>query len=174
MNRFWSKVGISSLCGCWEWQACLQHGYGQFNFKGKSRKAHRVSYEMFNGEIPKGLQVHHTCESKSCVNPLHLMVVTQVDHSAKHVTSYCPKGHERTPENLNSSGACKTCAKVYHLKYNKDHSNKLAARGRKYYQDNREDKLAKRRVYRETNRDEINAKRRAVSASKREVLQCVN
>lgn len=40
---------------CLEWVGYKQsNGYGQFRFKGKAHYAHRVSYILFRGEIPKG------------------------------------------------------------------------------------------------------------------------
>jgi hypothetical protein len=36
------------------------------------------------GPIPRGLQLHHRCQSKSCVNPDHLEVVSPRDHTNLH------------------------------------------------------------------------------------------
>jgi len=65
--------------GCWEWTAGkTPNGYGMFSLgpkKDGSKHAHRVSYEIFKGEIPDKLWVLHTCKNK-CVNPEHLEVGT--------------------------------------------------------------------------------------------------
>jgi len=34
-------------------------GYIRIVFKGKKMMAHRMIWEMFNGEIPEGMEVHH-------------------------------------------------------------------------------------------------------------------
>ena len=63
------------FCGCWLWTKSLRNGYGQINWSGEEEKqAHRISYKAFKGEIPEGLDVCHTCDTPSCVNPEHLEV----------------------------------------------------------------------------------------------------
>lgn len=56
------------------------HGYVHIYFKGKTLRGHRVSYELYVGDIPEGMVVDHKYNTlgcpRHCVNPEHLQVVT--------------------------------------------------------------------------------------------------
>lgn len=82
LDRFLSKVKVDEKSGCWLWQAAKNaDGYGHFGVASSTpRKAHRVSYALFVGEIPAGMQVCHSCDTPSCVNPAHLFVGTAQDN----------------------------------------------------------------------------------------------
>lgn len=83
-ERFWEKVDKTG--DCWIWTASSdEHGYGrlsmQINGKQTCAIAHRVSWELTYGPIPKGLRVCHDCEDRGCVRPSHLIL-------AKHRRDY--------------------------------------------------------------------------------------
>jgi hypothetical protein len=69
--------------GCWLWCASSDpFGYGRLYGKGETTyKAHRVSWEIYNGPIPEGLFVLHKCDVASCVNPRHLYCGTNQDNT---------------------------------------------------------------------------------------------
>jgi hypothetical protein len=78
--------------GCIEWTGYrTEKGYGKFNIFVKTNtrtyavRAHRFAYALHYGidKLPNGtdktqkrMVIHHKCENKSCVNPLHLESVT--------------------------------------------------------------------------------------------------
>jgi hypothetical protein len=79
-ERFWLKVRKGE--GCWEWQgARLPHGYGHLSVPDRGHvNAHRIAWELTNGEIPDGLWVLHHCDNPPCVRPDHLFLGTAQDN----------------------------------------------------------------------------------------------
>lgn len=91
--------------GCWLWMGAVQsRGYG--NYRGKL--AHRVSYQKYKGEIPKGMTIDHICRDRLCVNPEHLRVMTQKDNNlcgespvaVNKRKTHCSNGHELNSDNV--------------------------------------------------------------------------
>lgn len=82
-RRFEMKFVKGKPNECWEWLASRNNaGYGKMAIdnKGKLEYSHRLSYQMYKGEIPQGLVVMHSCDNKGCVNPNHLSVGTHKDN----------------------------------------------------------------------------------------------
>lgn len=75
------NIKINEITDCWEWQKGTDgRGYGSFKVFGKNKKVHRASYEIFNGEIPNGLFILHSCDNPICCNPEHLTTGTNADN----------------------------------------------------------------------------------------------
>jgi predicted XRE-type DNA-binding protein len=76
------------LDACWGWTGTFtihsgKWRYGRLKLTGrKSIGAHRASYLVHNGDIPKGLIVRHNCDNSECCNPRHLILGTHKDNTA--------------------------------------------------------------------------------------------
>lgn len=82
IERILGKIQ-SDDSSCWIWTGALTRGdYGNMMIKKKTKRAHRVSYELFVGPIPQGLHVLHRCDTPQCINPNHLFVGTQKENLA--------------------------------------------------------------------------------------------
>lgn len=110
--------------GCWLWSgATTKAGYGVLNLSRKVHLAHRMSYELFIGPIPEGLQLDHLCRIRCCVNPKHLEPVTNQENARRGLggkwfgkiqsaKTHCPFGHEYSQENTmlqKGHRLCRTC-----------------------------------------------------------------
>lgn len=79
IERFWSKVKKTK--NCWNFfGAFTRDGYGQLGIDGQMRRAHRVSWIIHKGIIPKSTYVLHKCDKRNCVNIKHLYLGTQLDN----------------------------------------------------------------------------------------------
>ncbi len=80
-DRFWEKVSPEPNTGCWLWVGAYRDGgYGALGVGATSRSAHRVAWELTHGPVPDGMEVCHTCDLPTCVNPEHLFLGTHLDN----------------------------------------------------------------------------------------------
>jgi hypothetical protein len=128
-DRLLKRV-TQSESGCWIWGGPVTNsGYGTLPItrggKRVNRLAHRLSYEIFRGPIPEGLQIDHLCRERICINPEHLEPVTARENILRSpiaiaarwaARTHCEVGHEFTPENTRvrvrrgrPSRICATC-----------------------------------------------------------------
>lgn len=106
--------------GCWIWQRSTDRdGYGEGSFRGRKRKAHRLAYEAFTGQIPQGLLIDHLCRVRACVNSAHLEAVTcgeniRRGNSGTTRKTHCKRGHafaEHGAEREHGRNRCLLCAR---------------------------------------------------------------
>lgn len=116
-----------SESGCWLWDGYITpKGYGTVRFNGKNVRAHRLSYELHIGAIPKGLQLDHLCRVRHCINPAHLEPVTLQENLRRGlgginnaIKTHCPHGHPydrantRTRRRGRGTGRlCRACSRL--------------------------------------------------------------
>ena len=98
--------------GCWLWLGRLnRYGYGDILVDGVYLSPHRWAFEVFTGQtLEDGVEIHHTCEVRHCVNPDHLEAVTRAEHAARHHIQVCKKGlHPMTGDNLIHNATTRRC-----------------------------------------------------------------
>lgn len=106
--------------GCLLWIAAhTKAGYGNYKHPITKRNvvAHVYAWELVNGPVPDGYQLHHECHVRSCCLPAHLKPVTSAEHRQIHgaEVTQCPQGHPYDEENTrvmtwgNGLRSCKAC-----------------------------------------------------------------
>jgi hypothetical protein len=119
-----------SKCILWKGNVGAR-GYGRKSVKNKLQYAHRLAYQS---KYPKrditGLSLHHMCFNPLCINPEHLLPVTQLEHRHLHELSgfaliyknatTCKWGHPLDGKNKKQR-FCLTCKRASQKKYHISH-----------------------------------------------------
>lgn len=122
-ERFNAKVNVMDS-GCHEWMGCLaKNGYGMLHLNGKTAFAHRVAFELANGQIMGNAYVLHRCDNRKCVNPDHLFLGSFQDnmddmveknrHAAGERNGHAKLTGEQVREIRSIGGSNTDTAKVY-------------------------------------------------------------
>lgn len=105
--------------GCWEYVGYKDLlGYGEMAVQGQNWRVHRLSYVVFKGQIPDGMQVCHSCDFRPCINPAHLWLGTHLDNqrdliakgrNPKLSQTHCKRGHDYAIYGRPKRGGGRSC-----------------------------------------------------------------
>lgn len=126
IEDFWNLVEKTPTCWLWKGRvkAGNQQGYGALSLWGDEFTAHRVSYELSKGPIPKGLHIDHLCKNRLCVNPAHLEAVPckvnilrgESPPARQARQTHCKRGHPFTEATVKrgtgGSRQCRVCVSI--------------------------------------------------------------
>lgn len=101
LERYLEKVERGGPDECWPWiGAYATQDRGAFRWKGKTRIATRVGWEIAHGTAPGELHVLHTCDHGWCHNPGHWFLGTHQDNMTDLKKKNLPRGRPlaTTPE----------------------------------------------------------------------------
>jgi hypothetical protein len=111
--------------GCWLWTGSpVGIGYGRIRANGRHWLAHRASWRVHRGRIPRGRCVLHRCDTPACVNPDHLFLGSLKDNAQDALrkgrnffatTRACPRGHlydERNTRYYRGARHCRACDRL--------------------------------------------------------------
>lgn len=129
--RLFSHVEADRSTGCWNWIGELNHaGYGKFFYRGKKRRAHRLTYAWLIEPIPVGggglpELDHVVCDNHRCCNPAHLRLVTHEENMLRTRKETCLKGHPldeartviRSDASRYGERACRVCERERGIRY---------------------------------------------------------
>ena len=108
--KFWRLVRKTETCWLWI-GGQYATGYGRFAPRRyKAQRAHRYAWKLKRGRIPKGKDVCHRCDVRTCIRLSHLFLGTR----AENMRDAVEKG--RTNRNERHWNAKLTMAKAQEIR----------------------------------------------------------
>lgn len=134
LERLKHMTELDTNTGCIVWTGAVdKRGYGRLaDDNGWYDMAHRLSYKLNVGVIPKGKVIHHKCFNTRCVNYKHLEVATHYENiiekgrsNAAYINykkTHCIHGHSLSDAYVTRSRygkmrMCRPCTKIRQIKY---------------------------------------------------------
>jgi HNH endonuclease len=123
IETLWKQI-IKDDCWIWTGRVSPTTGYGLWSWHSKTSNTHAFVYQLLQGPIPPGKELHHRCRNRRCCNPEHLEALTRSEHrllephtNGNETRTHCPAGHPYDATNTGRYGRhkerrhCKACAR---------------------------------------------------------------
>lgn len=118
--RLHARLEIVTESGCWIWVgACDYDGYGLIGTGDgtKTKRVHRLAYELYRGPIPAYMTLDHLCRVRCCANPWHCEIVSNKtnilrgysDPAINARKTHCRNGHPYTMKTKFGRRHCGIC-----------------------------------------------------------------
>jgi hypothetical protein len=103
-----------------------EKGYVRISVDGKwGARAHRVAWIKAYGDPGPGIDIHHRCGNRACIELTHLAALPHEEHGRLHALEQprpfkerCARGHEFTEENTyrrpSGGRGCRACRREAH------------------------------------------------------------
>ena len=69
---------------CWECTSHIQDKHLKVRVNKRNYNLHHIIYEHNYGAVKDTEVVHHLCENPRCLNPIHLVKMSRIDHMRHH------------------------------------------------------------------------------------------
>jgi hypothetical protein len=101
VERLKNSYIVDPITGCWKYTGYIApNGYGQIQVYGKTLRVHRFAYETFVGPLDTTLEICHSCNCKSCINPEHLRQDTRSSNAIDKSYVFAHADQKLTPEQV--------------------------------------------------------------------------
>ena len=101
VERLKNSYVIDPITGCWKYTGYIaKNGYGQIAVDKKTLRVHRYAYEIFIGPLDPKLEICHSCNCKSCINPNHLRQDTRSSNAIDKSYAFAHAEQKLTPEQV--------------------------------------------------------------------------
>ena len=125
-DNIWKRLLKKAIMndGCLEWTGITNDaGYGLTSANGKTTSVHKLSYMLHKGDVPKNIQIRHSCDNAVCFLPNHLSLGTAYENSEDKRKSSTNMGSKNYKTSIDEETAIKI-AESYKTLDSPDYKNR--------------------------------------------------